>query len=81
MIAEETDDKPTKAMVERLRRKSRPGRTLHDAFAKHPEVFNKVYLSLIAAGEASGTLDVSLARLAKQQEKRREYDFKRFAGQ
>ena len=41
-----------------------------------PEVFNKVYLSLIAAGEASGTLDVSLARLAKQQEKRREYDFK-----
>lgn len=69
MIAEETDDKPTKAMVEEIAAQVEAGRTLHDAFAKHPEVFNKVYLSLIAAGEASGTLDVSLARLAKQQEK------------
>lgn len=69
MIAEETDDKPTKTMVEEISAQVEAGRTLHDAFAKHPEVFNKVYLSLIAAGEASGTLDVSLARLAKQQEK------------
>lgn len=69
MIAEETDDKPTKAMVEEIAAQVEAGRTLRDAFAKHPEVFNKVYLSLIAAGEASGTLDVSLARLAKQQEK------------
>lgn len=69
MIAEETEDKPTKALVEEIVAQVEAGRTLHDAFAKHPEVFNKVYLSLIAAGEASGTLDVSLARLAKQQEK------------
>lgn len=69
MIAEETDDKPTKAMVEEIAAQVEAGRTLHDAFAKHPDVFNKVYLSLIEAGEASGTLDVSLARLAKQQEK------------
>lgn len=69
MIAEETEDKPTKTMVEEISAQVEAGRTLHDAFAKHPEVFNKVYLSLIAAGEASGTLDVSLARLAKQQEK------------
>lgn len=69
MIAEETEDKPTKALVEEIAAQVEAGRTLHDAFAKHPEVFNKVYLSLIAAGEASGTLDVSLARLAKQQEK------------
>ena len=69
MIAEETEDKPTKALVEEIAAQVEAGRTLHDAFAKHPEVFNKVYLSLIEAGEASGTLDVSLARLAKQQEK------------
>jgi type IV pilus assembly protein PilC len=39
------------------------------ALEKHPKVFNRVYVSLIAAGETSGTLDKSLERLADQQEK------------
>lgn len=69
MVAEETDDKPTKAMVEDILAQVEGGKTLHDAFAKYPDVFNKLYLSLIAAGEASGTLDKSLQRLATQQEK------------
>jgi type IV pilus assembly protein PilC len=37
--------------------------------SKHPKVFNQVYLSLVAAGETSGTLDKALERLADQQEK------------
>jgi type IV pilus assembly protein PilC len=37
--------------------------------AKHPRAFNQVYISLIAAGETSGTLDAALERLAIQQEK------------
>src|SRR3990167_10135198 len=45
------------------------GSTLADAFGKHPKVFNQIYVSLIAAGEASGSLDKSLARIADQQEK------------
>ncbi|MEX2006754.1 MAG: type II secretion system F family protein [Candidatus Saccharimonadales bacterium] len=45
------------------------GATLSKALAKHPKVFNDVYISLIAAGEASGNLDKSLERLANQQEK------------
>jgi type IV pilus assembly protein PilC len=32
-------------------------------------VFNQVYVSLVAAGEASGTLDAALERLSTQQEK------------
>lgn len=69
MVAEQTEDKPTKAMVEDILAQVEGGKTLHDAFSKYPQVFSKVYLSLIAAGEASGTLDVSLQRLAEQQEK------------
>lgn len=69
MVAEQTEDKPTKLMVEDILAQVEGGKTLHDAFSKYPRVFDKVYLSLIAAGEASGTLDVSLKRLAEQQEK------------
>lgn len=69
MVAEQAEDKPTKALVEDILAQVEGGRTLYDAFSKHPDVFNKVYLALIAAGEASGTLDVSLKRLAEQQEK------------
>ena len=45
------------------------GRTLSDAFSKHPQVFNKVFIALVSAGEASGTLDAALKRIATQQEK------------
>ena len=45
------------------------GGTLADSLSKYPRVFDEVYVSLIAAGETSGTLDKSLERLAGQQEK------------
>ena len=45
------------------------GKTLTQACEKYPDVFNKVYIALLRAGEASGSLDVSLKRLAEQQEK------------
>lgn len=69
MIAEQAEDKPTQIVAEEICAQIEAGKTLHAAFAKFPEVFNKVYLSLIEAGEASGTLDISLKRLAEQQEK------------
>ncbi len=69
MMAEQTEDKPMKALIEDVLAQVEGGKTLHDAFSKYPEVFNKVYLALIAAGEASGTLDEALRRLADQQEK------------
>lgn len=69
LIAEQAEDKPTRTVAEEISAQIEGGKSLHDAFAKYPETFNKVYLSLIAAGEASGTLDISLKRLAEQQEK------------
>jgi type IV pilus assembly protein PilC len=45
------------------------GSSFASALEKHPKIFNNVYISLVAAGETSGTLDVSLERLANQQEK------------
>lgn len=68
-VLEQTSSKPMKAVIEDLLASVEAGKSLSDACKKHPDVFNNVYQSLVAAGEMSGTLDVSLERLANQQEK------------
>lgn len=68
-VNNQTTSKPLKVVVNRVISDVEAGSTLSTAFAKHPAVFNQVYISLIAAGEASGTLDKALERLALQQEK------------
>lgn len=45
------------------------GTALGNAFAKHPKVFNDVYVNMVRAGESGGILDEILQRLAVQQEK------------
>jgi type IV pilus assembly protein PilC len=40
------------------------GVTMSEAMAKHPQLFNRVYVAYVAAGESSGQLSVSLERLA-----------------
>lgn len=45
------------------------GDTLSDAMARRPEVFDRLYLSMVRAGEAGGVLDTILDRLARFQEK------------
>ena len=68
-IASQTENKVMKSVIEDVLANVEGGKNLTDACAKHPEVFDKVYISLIQAGEMSGTLDLSLKRLAAQQEK------------
>lgn len=68
-IIEQTENKQLRAIVEEVLASVEGGKSLSDSFKKHPEVFDKVYLALVEAGEASGTLDDSLKRLAAQQEK------------
>ncbi len=45
------------------------GGTLSDAMGKYPKAFDKLYVNMIAAGEAGGVLDLILARLADFMEK------------
>jgi type IV pilus assembly protein PilC len=58
-----------KSVIDDILASVEAGSSLSDSFSKHPDVFDKVYLSLVAAGEISGTLDESLRRIAMQQEK------------
>ena len=68
-VQEQTSNKRLKNVVQDLITSIEGGKSLHDSFAKHPEVFDKLFLALVATGEASGTLDESLQRVATQQEK------------
>lgn len=61
--------KPLQQIIDTVIANVEGGSTLSNAFSAHPKVFNQVYVSLIAAGESSGTLDETLDRLASQQEK------------
>ena len=68
-VSEQTENKGMKAVAEEILASVESGKSLHDSFALHQEIFNGVYLALIQAGETSGTLDLALKRLADQEEK------------
>ena len=68
-VAEQTQSKSMKSVVEEILTSVESGKTLYDSFSQFPDIFNGVYLALIQAGETSGTLDLALKRLADQEEK------------
>jgi len=68
-VNEQMTNKTFKPIVKKVIQDVEAGSSFANALAKHPKEFDEVYTSLIAAGEASGTLDKSLERLANQQEK------------
>lgn len=68
-VLEQTSNKRMQQIVQEIIADIEGGKALSDAFSKHPEVFDKVFIALVTAGEASGTLDDALKRIAAQQEK------------
>ena len=68
-VHDQTQNKSMQQIVQEIIGDIEGGRSLSDAFNKHPKVFDNVYLALVSAGEASGTLDEALRRVAAQQEK------------
>lgn len=68
-VMEQTQNKQLQSVVQDVSASVEGGRSLSDSFAKHPKVFDEVFISLMAAGEMSGTLDQSMQRIASQQEK------------
>lgn len=61
---------PLARIVEHVRDDVNAGNSLADAFGRHPSLFSPLFINMISAGEASGTLEVVLGRLADILEKR-----------
>jgi len=68
-VMEQTQNKQLQSIVQDVSASVEGGKSLSDSFAQHPKVFGEVFISLMKAGEISGTLDESLQRVAAQQEK------------
>jgi type IV pilus assembly protein PilC len=68
-LEEQTEDKYLREVIAEIRSDVEGGMVLSKAFARHPKVFNRLYVSMIEAGESSGTLDAVLDRAATQIEK------------
>ncbi len=68
-VGDQTESKPLKLVINKVIADVEAGSSFAVALGRHPRVFNTIFVSLVAAGEASGTLDKALERIAFQQEK------------
>jgi type IV pilus assembly protein PilC len=69
VLEEQTDDKYLREVITDVRADVESGLVLSKALARHPKVFNRLFVSMVQAGESSGTLDTVLDRVATQIEK------------
>lgn len=67
-VREQTQNKEFQKVIAKILTDVEAGSTLADSLNKYPKLFDTVYVSLVAAGETSGTLDKTLERLANRQE-------------
>ncbi|MBL8308880.1 MAG: type II secretion system F family protein [Burkholderiales bacterium] len=63
------DTAPVAALLQDLRDRVRSGKSLSQALAEHPKLFDRLYVNMVRAGEASGTLGPVLARISEFQER------------
>jgi len=72
MIEGQTKNKRLKQALAIAADDVKKGKFLADAFKKHPDVFDRVYVTLVRSGEQAGELDAFLERLSELLEQRGE---------
>jgi type IV pilus assembly protein PilC len=69
VLEQQTDDSALGVVIDDVRERVEGGAFLSEAMSHHPDVFNRLYISMVEAGEAAGVLDTVLDRVATQIEK------------
>lgn len=69
MLADATENKKLKQAIIEVRANAEKGESLADSLAQHPKIFPDLMINMVAAGEASGSLDKSMERMATQFER------------
>lgn len=65
ILADLTENEYLAGIVKELLREIKGGKSLSEALAAYPQVFPKLYVNMVRAGEISGTLDHILERLCQ----------------
>ena len=65
LLHDQEADKGLKKILAESQERIKSGSFLWESFAAYPHVFERVFVSLIRAGESSGTLDIMLKRVGK----------------
>lgn len=63
-LIEQTTNQSLKKVVAQLKDSVNEGNSFTAALSEHPRLFSRIYINMIRAGEASGSLDVVLEQLA-----------------
>ncbi len=63
-LTDQVENANLRLVLSDLRQKVNEGASLAKALQDHPKVFNSIYANMVEAGEASGTLEIVLVRLA-----------------
>jgi type IV pilus assembly protein PilC len=69
ILEEQTSSPRFRSIISQVRQDVEAGSPLSDSLEKHPAAFDRLYVSMVRAGEIGGVLDVTLERLATQIEK------------
>ena len=69
VLEEQSENDKLKEAVASVRKDVEAGLALSDALARHPDIFNELYIAMVAAGETGGILEETLLRVADQLEK------------
>ena len=68
-LSEQTEDKRLGQVLTQVKDRVSEGSSLAAALSEHQNIFSDLYINIVRAGEASGTLDIVLLRLADFLEK------------
>lgn len=69
LLSQQEKNKTFKQVILTVKNDIEGGMTLYEALKKHPQVFDELFVNLVAAGESGGILDVILQRLSNYMEK------------
>lgn len=75
-VADQVEQPTLKEALVDIKNMVNEGLSLHKGLAKYPKIFTHIYVTMCEAGEASGTLDVILMRLAEFTEAENELNSK-----
>jgi type IV pilus assembly protein PilC len=68
VLEEQVDNDKLREVLVEVRKDVEAGISLSGALGRHPDVFNELYIAMVAAGESGGIMEETLQRVADQLE-------------